>query len=127
MDKEEFARKYTVLFPEREEALVLHYEQFGELLGHVFFGDENEEFIELLRQDRDMAAVRTYCDLVEEMWRHGTEAVQNIVDVTILERLSDEDRLWQKFGSYISEDFKKYINDILLIENGMMWGVKKMD
>ncbi len=36
ISKEEFARKLTGLFREKMEALKQHYEDYGELLGHVF-------------------------------------------------------------------------------------------
>ena len=49
-----------------------------------------------------------------------------MVDVTILERLSDEDVLWQRFGAYLSEEFKTYINTEVLTQNAMMWGVKPL-
>jgi hypothetical protein len=35
--KEQFAKKLVKLFPEKKQALRQHYEDFGELLGHVFF------------------------------------------------------------------------------------------
>lgn len=47
--------------------------------------------------------------------------------MTILERISDDPIVWQRFGTYISEDFKKYINEDLLINNSMMWGVKELE
>ena len=40
------------------------------------------------------------------MWIHGDEAVVNVVDVTILERLSDDKETWEKFGTYVTNDFR---------------------
>lgn len=56
------------------------------------------------------------------MWEKGDEAVCNVVDVTILERLSDEDTIWQRFGKLISSEFKCYINQEVLSKNLMKTG-----
>lgn len=58
------------------------------------------------------------------MWKNGDDAVINVVDVTILERLSDEKDVWQRFGSFISDEFKNYINNEVLRFNLMMSNVK---
>ena len=60
------------------------------------------------------------------MWQYGDEVVVNVVDVTILERLSDDAALWQRFGTYISEEFKTYVNTDVLVYNLMMGGVKPL-
>ena len=53
--------------------------------------------------------------------------LRNVVDVTILERLSDEDAVWQKFGKAISKEFKEYINEEVLGFNLMMCGVNPLE
>ena len=51
------------------------------------------------------------------MWKKGNEEVNNVVDVTILERLSDDIEIWNRFGEYISDEFKRYINDEAIANN----------
>ena len=58
--------------------------------------------------------------------RYGDEAVKNVVDVTLLERLSDDEAVWLSFGKYISDDFKEYINEELLKDNIAMFHVGKL-
>ena len=60
------------------------------------------------------------------MWKYGDDSVRNVVDVTLLERLSDSKQGWQRFGKYISEDFKNYINEELLSNNIAMCGVSSI-
>lgn len=60
------------------------------------------------------------------MWSEGDDYVKNVVDVTILKRLSDDEVVWENFSTYISDEFKKYINEDLLKNNIMMYGVKKL-
>lgn len=49
------------------------------------------------------------------------------MNVTILERLSDEECVWQRFGDFISDEFKSYINNEILKDNLMMMGVKNLE
>lgn len=48
--------------------------------------------------DENTLVIDCYISLIEIMWKKGDEAVRNVVDVTILERLSVEDTVWQRFG-----------------------------
>lgn len=122
--KEEMARRLVRLFPDKQAVLTEHYEEYGELLGHIFFAEEvNVLLVELLTENAFPEKVACYCGFIEEMWRNGDAAVVNIVDVTILERLSDDETVWRRFGQHISEDFKEYINRELLKKNCMMWGI----
>lgn len=125
---EQFAKKLVKLFPEKKQALTEHYEDFGELLGHIFFNDEiSIPLFDLLQRNDANFKISAYCQFIEEMWRSGTDDVVNIVDVTITERLSDDETVWNRFGKNISNEFKAYINDDLLKGNILMRGVAKLD
>lgn len=127
MTKEEFADKLVNLFPDKASSLSEYYQYYGELLGHIFFSEEiNVPLIELLREYKDIPTIAKYCSFIEEMWAHGTEDVQNVIDVTVLERLSDEKEIWFRFGAYISDVFKRYINDIVIHENNPMLQVPRL-
>ena len=74
-----------------------------------------EPLIELLKQsDENAVLIQIYCKVIELMWIHGDEAVVNVVDVTILERLSYDRETWDKFGTYVTNDFRQYINNDVL-------------
>ena len=124
LSKEIFADKFVSLFPYKKQILDEHYSDFNELLGHVYFADAlNEPLIKMLSQQDDESRILEYCSFIEDMWLNGDEDVVNIVEVTILERLSDDKSVWDKFGKYISNDFIRFINDVVLTENAMMWQV----
>lgn len=126
--REQFAEKLVKLFPEKKQALRQHYEDFGELLGHIFFYDEiNIPLSDLLQKNDAGFKISAYCRFMEEMWRNGTDDVVNIVDVTVVECLSDDETVWNRFGKNISNEFKAYINDDLLKGNILMRGVAKLD
>lgn len=105
-----------------------HLRDYQELLLHIFASENiSEPLLHLLKQDPPpRRSIAIYCKAVELMWQYGDEAVVNVVDVTILERLSDDAVLWQRFGSYISEEFKTYVNTEVLTYNLMMGGVKPL-
>lgn len=107
------------------EALEEHLRDYQDILLHIFASEYiSEPLLCLLKSDSaSERSIRIYCRVIEIMWRYGDDAVVNVVDVTILERLSDEKNLWQKFGTYISEEFRTYINKDVLTYNLMMSGV----
>ena len=132
INREKCAHMMADLAPEGQEILEKHQEDFGEILLHVLAGELiTESLIDLLKfrtfhTDR-ITKIECYCQVIETMWKNGDADVVNVVDVTILERLSDEDEVWQRFGSFISDEFKQYINNELLATNLMMGGVKALE
>ncbi len=123
-----FADTLKIPFPEKSGNLLKHYEYYGGLLAHIFFADEiSVPLFELLKQNTNIAEIKKYCSFVEDMWLNGTDDVVNVVDVTILERLSDDSTVWKNFGRYISNDFIRYINTDLLLHNSMMYGAERLN
>lgn len=105
-----------------------HRKDFDGILLHVLAGElVTEPFINLLKfyPDRQRTA-QMYCEAIEVMWKNGDKEVKNVVEITILERLSDEERVWERFGMFISDEFKNYINKEVLPTNLMMAGVKSL-
>lgn len=125
MNKEDCIKRVIEVFPEYHELYLSHISDYGEVLLHVFIAETiNEPLILLLKSHSD---AKNYCEIVEDMWKSGDEAVRNVVDVTILERLSDDESVWQEFGKAISPDFRNYINNEVLVHNMMMAAVKRLD
>lgn len=114
------------LTPDGRIILEEHVKDFNEILLHVLAGDlVTEPLIDLFmhHMDRKME-IQIYCNAIEVMWKNGDDEVVNVVDVTILERLSDEACVWQRFGTFLSEEFRNYVNNEVLSFNLMMGGVK---
>ena len=98
--------------------------EYGEVLFHIFIAETiNEPLVQLLKCHSD---AKKYCEIVESMWKNGDDTVRNVLDVTILERLSDDKVIWQEFGKVISLDFKNYINNEVLVHNVMMSSIKRL-
>lgn len=94
------------------ELLRQHMEDYdGEILLHIFVPDMVYfPLIECIKS-KDEAGVGKYCGCIERLWNEGDEEVRNVVDVSVLECLTDYDDIWQAFGKHISADFKNYINN----------------
>nr|WP_300325376.1 hypothetical protein [uncultured Anaerostipes sp.] len=115
MTQEQFSKKLIKQFPEKKAALIEHYQNYGELLGHVFFAEEiNIPLIELLTTNTDIEKILAYCAFIEDMWFCGNDITKNIVEVTILERLTDDIVIWKRFGRFISKRFKQAINNEII-------------
>lgn len=106
------------------EKLEEHLSDFGEVLLHVYASDEiGKPLFELLKNKGNEELIKVYSKVIELMWKYGEDPVVNVVDVTLLERLSDDKEVWNDFGKYISADFKEYINKDLIRKNIAMGGV----
>lgn len=91
---------------------------------HLFAGDAFTPYLlKLLATGTDAAACLR---LLEKMWQEGDEAVRNVLDVTILERLSDDEDAWQAMGRQVSPAFRDIINRVIMPNNGMFAGVKPL-
>lgn len=107
--------------------LAQHQKDYNEILLHILASElVSEPLIELatVSVDKNAEKINKYCRFIEEMWKTGDEDVVNVVEVTILEHLSDDEFVWHLFGSCISEEFREYINTEVLTSNTMMAGVK---
>lgn len=103
MTKEYFARELVRRFPEYRRAYEDHLEAYGKVLGHVFFCELNPVLAGLLKAGQDRALTRRYMDFVEDMYRDGDDEVKNIVQVTILEYLGDDEAVLRGAFAYFSE------------------------
>lgn len=133
-DRKKFDVKYCAemlagLTVNGKDVLEEHQQDYGGILLHLLAGDLlTEPLIHQLKQKEPSAVmIELYVKVLETMWESGDEAVVNVVDVTVLERLSDEETVWEKFGTLISAEFKRYINEEVLVHNLMMGGVKRLE
>jgi hypothetical protein len=124
MNKDDCVKRIIETFLEHYQLYLQHIRDYGEILLHLFVSEAINEPLCLLLKNRLDA--KAYCEIVEAMWKSGDDEVQNVVDVTVLERLSDDDAVWQQFGKSISSEFRDYINHEVLAQNVLMAAVKKI-
>ena len=129
MNVDEFCEILIELFPEKKDNLIQHKNDYGKILGHVFLGDEISEILFDLLSNRNgnEELIKKYINCLEMIYKKGNADLLNVLDVTILERLSDDSNVWTNLSNYISNELKDYINNELLNENILMKHVKRMD
>lgn len=111
MDFDHCVNLITYLTRNGQDRLDEHLKDYGEVLLHIYASDElGNPLRELLEKQSNCILVNIYCKVIELMWKYGDDSVRNVVDVTLLESLSDSEECWQHFGKYISEDFRNHIN-----------------
>jgi hypothetical protein len=113
MDKMYYAKKYVEIFPEYTQELENHLISYGELLGHVFFGDLiNPHLVELLRREVDTDRIEKIFSFINDMYLNGEDDMKNIVVVTILEYLGDDPLILKKAFQFLSEELKQESHNI---------------
>lgn len=89
----------------------------GKILLHVFVPElVYFPLIESIKE-ADEEKIKAFCGAIEQMWKTGDVEVLNVVEVSILECLTDDSHVWKVFGRHISAEFKNYINNEYLTEN----------
>jgi hypothetical protein len=105
MDYKYFAEKFIQLFPEYEDEYQEHIRYCGEINVLVFFGDViNRPLFELLKENQNVELIQKYIDFIEDMYANGDADVKNVVEVIILEYLSDDDMVLKNIFTYFSEN-----------------------
>lgn len=118
MNVVEYAKIFIREFPEYNETLNEHMKCYGELLGHVFFGDIiNKQLFELLKYDRDEERSHALLNFIDEFYLQGDEDCKNIAVVTILEYLGDDRDVLEKAFKYLNRDL---VEEAMLNEKA--WG-----
>ena len=104
LTNEQLTDEFITLFPGNKVDYDEHLADYSELLGHVFFGDViNRPLASLLRSSHDKEAIQKYVTFIEHMFVHGNDDAKNIVLVTILEYLGDDDIVLKNAYKYFSD------------------------
>lgn len=119
----EMANYITNVFPENKQYYKEHIRDYGTVLAHVFAIETiNIPMEKDFNVGSESETFQKYCMLIQSLWENGDDEVRNVIDVTILESISDHKRMWETFGRHISQKFIDYINDEVLTENIVMSG-----
>lgn len=97
-----FAKKLLQLFPEYQKVYQYNLKHYGEILGHVYFAEINPVLSELLKANKNKDLIRKYINFIEDMYSRGNFDVRNVVEVTILEYLGDDEIILRNAFTYFS-------------------------
>jgi hypothetical protein len=93
-------------FKDFKPVLQEHIEFYEELLPHVFFGECNEFFINYINEDNPKVLQKLF-NVFEIMATEGNDEVENILCVTILERLGDDRNVLKIARKYMGKETRK--------------------
>jgi hypothetical protein len=98
--KEECAEIISQFLPGGTKLLDQHYNDYGEMLIHIFASEAiSEPLIELISNPNSSEEeLELYTDAIRFMLLHGDENVLNALYVTVYERLCDENEAFKKRG-----------------------------
>lgn len=111
MDKDNLAVQFANEFTEFKPLLEEHIEYNGELLPHVFFGECNEYFIQLLEKEKTDKLEKLF-NFFERMATKGDDYVKELLIVTILERLGDDKKILNTTYKYMGKETRKVSDEI---------------
>lgn len=119
MKYDSVVNEFLNAFPEYKSAYNEHIEYNNELLPHVFFGETiNEDLPVLLEKHSDTGKLKNVFNFMERM-AEGDVHVQELLSMTILERLGDNPKLLEVASVYMGDKTK-----IALVEIEKFWGRK---
>lgn len=115
IDRVTFIGNLLDVFPEKTTEYLEHISLYEDVLFHVLCNDIINVPLEmLLKENSDIMQIKKYCRFIENTWRNCDDFIKNVIDVTILEGLAQDENVWETFGTYITDKFKNYINNDLL-------------
>lgn len=112
MKYKELAKLFTENFKEYKPLLQEHIEFNGEILNHVFFGEFNDDFIELIEKEKEVTKIKQLFNFLEQMATRGDEDVKDLLRVTILAGLGDSRELLQSAYKYMGAETRKASDEI---------------
>ena len=120
----EMANYITNVFPENKQYYKEHIRDYGRtVLAHVFAIETiNIPMEKDFNVGSESETFRKYCMLIQSLWENGDDEVRSVIDVTILESISNHERMWKAFGRYISQEFIDYINNAVLMPENELSG-----
>jgi hypothetical protein len=108
----DLAKHFTESFEEYMPVLQEHLDFNGEVLNHVFFGECNDYFVELIDKEKDLPKIKALFTFLERMATQGDDDVKELLSVTILARFGDSKDLLQTAYKYMGAETRKSSDEI---------------
>ncbi|MDE6088183.1 MAG: hypothetical protein K2G25_07325, partial [Oscillospiraceae bacterium] len=89
MNQQNYADYLALLSDWHKKMVEEHIADYGEILPHVLADCITVPLVNALRDDCTEWIVK-YCAVLEVLWKEGSPEIQNVLEVTILERLTDD-------------------------------------
>lgn len=112
MNLRDLAKHFTENFKGYKPLLQELIDFNSEILKHVFFGECNDYFVELIGKEKDIVKIQELFNFLELMATQGDDDVKELLSVTILARLGDCNKLLQTAYKYMGAETRKASDEI---------------
>lgn len=103
-DANTFANRLSVLYPELRDEYRKNIETYGEFLPEDFFKNYAAPVVVRVIKENDPQKMKKLFNLLNDIYDDGTNEIQDIIAVTVLGSLGNDQELLANCVDYMSED-----------------------
>ena len=103
-DANTLASRITALYPEVKDAYKENFQTYDEFLGEDFFVNHANKYIMETIRSNDTQTMKKLFKILSDIYENGSNDVQDLVVVTILGEIDNEQKLLDKCREYIEDD-----------------------
>ena len=103
-DANTLASRISTLYPELKDAYKENFQKYDEFLGEDFFVNHGNAYIMQTIRSNDSQQLKKLFKILSEIYENGSNDVQDLVVVTILGEINNDQELLQKCREEITDD-----------------------
>ena len=103
-DANTLANRITTVYPELKDAYKENFQRYDEFLGEDFFVNHANAYIMETLRSNDKQKIKKLMRILSDTYENGTNDVQDLVVVTILGEIDNDQELLQKCREQITDD-----------------------
>ncbi len=103
-DANTLASRISTLYPELKDAYKENFQTYDEFLGEDFFVNHANKYIMDTIRSNDVQTLKKLFKILSDIYENGSNDVQDLVVVTILGEIDNDQKLLQKCREQITDD-----------------------
>ena len=103
-DANTLASRISTLYPELKDAYKENFQTYDEFLGEDFFVNHANKYIMETIRSNDAQTMKKLFKILSDIYENGSNDVQDLVVVTILGEIDNDQKLLDKCREYIEDD-----------------------
>ena len=103
-DANTLASRISTLYPELKDAYKENFQTYDEFLGEDFFVNHANRYIMDTIRSNDTATMKKLFKILSDIYENGSSDVQDLVVVTILGEIDNDQKLLDKCREYITDN-----------------------
>lgn len=111
-DPNTLANRFTAIYPELREEYKLNCERYGQFLPEDFFINHGNKVVHETIRENNPAKMKKLFNLLNDIYENGSNEVQDVIAVTILGSLDNNQEMLANCVDYMSEDMTSPVINI---------------